>query len=260
MTIKPKHPMITYQQEDRDIYDGLEFDPDDLAELWPGNMFQEPGLMEVVYLLNDHFVGSTGRRDVLVTGVGFICYDRDNLNIRIGPDCMVAIGVDALAIRGRRLYLPWEAGKPPDFVLEWASDSTAGNDIGPKREIYQSIGVGEYWRFDATGGRHYGVPMIGERLVNGRYEPFDVVAKADGSIRGYSPTLDLYFTWEPQEVGDGLVRIYDPATCQRMQPYSEVKARAEAEKNRADAERNRADAAEAEAGELREQLRRLRGD
>ena len=253
MTIKPRHTMIPYQQEDRDIYDGLEFDPDDLAELWPGNMFQEPGLMELVYLLNDHFVGSTGRRDVLVTGVGFICYERSNLNFRVGPDCMVAIGVDALAIRERRLYLPWEAGKPPDFVLEWASDSTAGNDIGPKREIYQSIGVGEYWRFDSTGGRHYGVPMIGERLVNGRYEPFDVVAQADGSVRGYSPTLDLYFTWEPLESGDGLVCVHDPATGQRMQPYSEMKARA-------DAERNRADAAEAEVRELKEQLRRLRSD
>ena len=237
--------MIPYQREDRDIYDGLEFDPGEL-ELWPDNMFQQPALLEAIYLLSDHFVGSTGRQDVLVTGAAFICYDRSNLNVRIGPDCMVAIGVDALAIRERRLYLPWEAGKPPDFVLEWASDSTAGNDIGPKREIYQSIGVGEYWRFDSTGGRHYGVPMIGERLVNGRYEPFDVVAQVDGSVKGYSPTLDLYFTWEPLESGDELVCVHDPATGQRMQPYSEVKARA--------------DAAEVEVRELKEQLRRLRGD
>lgn len=39
MTTKPKQSMISYQREDRDIYAGLEFDPGNLAELWPDNMF-----------------------------------------------------------------------------------------------------------------------------------------------------------------------------------------------------------------------------
>ena len=261
MTTKPRHSMIPYRREDRDIYDGLEFDPEDLAEaLWPGNMFQEQGLFEIVYLLHDHFVGSPGRRDVLVSGVAFICYDPGNLNVRIGPDCTVAIGVDALAIRQRHLYLPWEAGKPPDFVLEWASVSTAPNDIGYKREIYEAIGINEYWRIDATGGRHYGEPMIAERLVNGRYERIDLDAAADGSVRGYSPVLDLNFIWEPQESGDALVSVHDPASGRRLQPYTEMKARAEAERDRAEAERDRAEAAEAEVRRLREELRLLRGE
>ena len=246
MTTKPRYTMIPYQREDRDIYDGLEFDPEDLAEvLWPGNMFQEPGLFEVMYLLYDRFVESPGRSDVLVSGVAFICYDRSNLNVRIGPDCTIAIGVDAMSIRRRHLYLPWEAGKPPDFVLEWASDSAAPNDIGYKREIYESIGIGEYWRIDATGGRHYGEPMIAERLMNGRYERMPLTHQDGGSIRGYSPVLDLYFTWEPQESGDALVYLHDPATGRRLQPYAELKARAFA--------------AESETERLREELRRLRG-
>ena len=276
MTTKPKYQMIPYNLEDRDIYDGLEFDPQNLEELWPGNMFQEPGLMEIVYLVNDHFVGSPGRKDVLVSGCAFICYDHSNLNVRIGPDCLVAIGVDALAIRRRHLYLPWEAGKPPDFVLEWASTSTAPHDIGPKRGIYESIGITEYWRIDATGGRHYGEPMIGERLVNGRYERFDLVNKADGSIKGYSPVLDLHFTWQPQEQesGDALVSVYDPAAAERLEPYSEMKAnrraaearaasseeRAQAAEARVASSKERAEAAEAEAARLREELRRLRGE
>ena len=246
MTTKSKYTFLPYQREDRDIYDGLEFDPQDLAELWPGNMFQEQGLLEVVYLLYDHFVGSPARRDVLVSGVAFICYDRSNLNVRIGPDCTVAIGVDALAIRQRHLYLPWEAGKPPDFVLEWASHSTAPHDIGYKREIYESIGIGEYWRIDATGGLHYGEPIVAERLVDGRYERMPLANDGDGSIRGYSPVLDLHFTWVPQESGDALVQLHEPATGRRLQPYTEMKARAEA--------------AEAEVVQLREELRRLRGE
>ena len=260
MTTKPKYRMIPYRREDRDIYIGLEFDPENLAEvLWPGNMFQEPGLMDVIYLLNDHFVGATGRKDVLVSGVAFICYDHSNLNVRIGPDCLVAIGVDALAIRHRRLYLPWEVGKAPDFVLEWASDSTAENDMGHKRDTYESIGVGEYWRFDLTGGRHYGEPMIGERLVNGRYERFDLIVEADGAVRGYSPALDLVLSWERQEDGQGLMYLYDPATGQRLEPHSTLVAsrRAEAAESRAETAEARAEAAEAETERLREQLRRL---
>ena len=248
MTTKPKHPMIPYQQEDRDIYDGLEFDPEDLAEaLWPGNMYQDPAVFEAMYLLNDHFVGTPGRRDVLVTGVGFICYDRSNLNVRIGPDCMVAIGVDARAIRRRLLYLPWEVGKMPDFILESASHSTATYDVRTKRYIYESIGVGEYWYFDTSHGDLYGEPLVGRRLVDdGSYQRLPLTHEDDGSIRGYSPALDLYLAWERNEEGEGILGLYDPATGQRMQPYSEVKARAAT--------------AESEVERLRAELRRLRGE
>ena len=274
MTTKPRYTMIPYRQEDRDIYDGLEFDPQDLAEvLWPGNMFQEQGLMEVVYLLFQHFVRTPGRSDVLVSGVAFICYDRSNLNVRIGPDCTIAIGVDAMAVRRRHLYLPWEAGKPPDFALEWASDSTAPHDISYKREIYESIGITEYWRIDATGGRHYGEPMIAEQLVNGRYERMALDAAADGSIRGYSPVLDLHFSWVPQEAGDALVSVHFP-DGERMQPYSELMAGIQAANDLAEAaleqtiaaqdqtasSEERAQAAEAEVERLREENRRLRGE
>lgn len=255
MTTKPKYLMIPYQQEDRDIYDGLEFDPEDLAEaLWPGNMYQDPALFEAMYLLRDHFVGSPGRRDVLVTGVGFICYDRSNLNVRIGPDCMVAIGVDARAIRRRLLYLPWEVGKMPDFILEAASSSTAAYDVRTKRHIYESIGVGEYWYFDSSGGDLYGDPLAGrQRADDGSYQRLPVTQEDDGSIRGYSPALDLYLAWERNEEGEAIIRIYDPATGQRMQPYSEVKARA------ASAE-ERAASAESEVERLQAELRRLRGE
>ena len=268
MTTKSKYQMIPYQREDRDIYDGLEFDPGEIPER-PEALYQEPPLHEFNYLLNYYLATATGRRDVLVTGACFLCYDRSNLNVRVEPDCLVAFGVDAAAIRQRMLYLPWEAGKIPDFVLEMASQSTARNDVGPKRLLYERLGIGEYWRFDATGGRLYGEPLTGERLVDGRYQPIELTIQGNGSIRSYSPTIDAHLSWEPREEGQhqGWLHIYDPATGRRLQPYSEVKARAEVAEERAEAVMEqaaaaeaRAETAEAEAERLREELRRLRGE
>ena len=295
MTTKPKYRMIPYQKEDRDIFDGLEFNPDEPPER-PDAMYQELPLNEIAYLLHYYLAGSTGRRDVFISSQSFICYDRRNLNVRVGPDCYVALGVDAAAIRDRRLYLPWEAGKAPDFALEMASPATAENDVGDKREIYERIGIGEYWCFDGTGGDHYGESLVGERLVDGRYQRFELTHEAGGSIRGYSPALDLYLSWERQEEnGDGWLNLYDPATGERLESYSEVKARAEAAEEsvasaqervaaakerialaeeriaaareraasaegRISSAESRAEAAEAEAERLREELRRLRGE
>lgn len=252
MTTKPEYRMLPYRREDRDIYAGLEFNPDKKPER-PEALYQEPPLNEFNYLLNYYLATATGRRDVLVTGACFLCYDRSNLNVRVEPDCLAAFGVDAAAIRERRLYLPWEAGKMPDFVLEMASQSTARNDVGPKRLLYERLGIGEYWRFDATGGSLYGEPLAGDRLVDGRYQPIELVHQDGGLIRGYSPAINAFLSWEPREEGQhrGWLHISDPATGLRLESYENVMAARQAAEMRAED-------AEAEAGELREQLRRLR--
>ena len=148
-----------------------------------------------------------------------------------------------------------------DFVLEMASQSTARNDVGPKRLLYERLGIGEYWRFDATGGRLYGEPLVGERLVEGHYQPIELTIQDDGSIRGYSPAIDAFLSWEPREEGQhrGWLHIYDPATGLRLESYPTLADSRRAAEERADAAEERADAAEREARELREQLHRLRG-
>ncbi len=270
MTSKLRHEMIPYTREEGDIYSGLCFNPDEPEPL-PDAMYQETVLREIMYLLAARFSDAELRGDVFLSSNTFICYDRSNLNIRVGPDCYLAFGVDAAAIRARRLYLPWEAGKMPDFALEVASETTAENDRGQKRELYQRLGVGEYWRFDSSGGEYYGEPLIGERLVNGRYQRLGIRREDDGPIRGYSPTLDLFLSWEVRKE-QGWLCFYDPATRLRLPTYREVldseqtaesarlaaEVRASAAEARVDAEQSARLAAEAEAKELREQLRRLR--
>ena len=133
-------------------------------------MEQDPILRDFMHVLAEplHRVRPQPRQSLSTNTI--LCYDRSNLNARVQPDCYLAFGVDVRAIRRRKMYLPWEVGKPPDFALEVGSESTSGNDIGRKREIYALMGIPEYWLFDPTGSDLYGQPLV-RRAVGGRRIP-----------------------------------------------------------------------------------------
>ena len=134
----------------------------------------------------------------------------------------LAFGVDANAIRPRKLYLPWEVGKPPDWVLEIASESTGREDVDRKPSTY-ARGVPEYWRFDPTGGRYHGEPLSGLRLINGAYQSIELTTEPDGILKGYSPVLGLSLCWE-----EGWPRFFDPSTGTYLENWREERARVEA--------------------------------
>ena len=168
----------------------------------PEGMHQNPTLLYAANALISRLRELSG---VFVDFNTFVYYDRTNRNRRVSSDLHVALGVDTVAIRERHGYLIWEVGKAPDFVLEIASESTARYDCTGKRDLYASIGVGEYWRYDSTGGDYYGTPLFGEQLVNGEYRPFEVHTTADREIWAHSPVLDVDIYW-----GDDRLRVYDP--------------------------------------------------
>ncbi len=152
------------------------------------------------------------RSDVLISGDGFLCYDRQTPRTRwLVPDLVVAFGVTPEPIVHTNGYVISEVGKPPDFVLEVASRTTGRRDYTAKPDIYAAYEVGEYWRADPSGGKYHDAPMAGDRLVNGAYEPIPLVTEANGLIRGYSPVLDLELHWR-----DGWLRFWDPATQQYL--------------------------------------------
>ena len=97
------------------------------------------------------------------------------------PDLLIAFGVDPEAYEASNGYVISEQGKPPDFVMEIASESTARTDVVEKRVEYAGLGIPEYWRFDETG-EHHGARLGGDRLVNGRYEPMPIHDLPDGSL------------------------------------------------------------------------------
>ena len=140
------------------------------------------------------------------------------------PDLIVAFGVDPAAYYASNGYIVQEQGKPPDFVLEVASASTANTDTGAKRIDYEALGITEYWRFDETG-EHHGTRLAGDRLVNGRYEPITIEELPGGILQGYSEALNVHLRWEQARLG-----WHDPATGEHIATFESERARADAER------------------------------
>ena len=205
---KPTYQMLPYRKQGEIDYASLEFNADEKHHTEDA-MDQNLEIAEILGIFRARFTDFNQRPDVFLDNETYICYQPGNLNVRISPDIYLAFGVDARAIRPRKLYLPWEVGKPPDFALEVASASTASNDVNRKPRIYAAIGIGEYWRFDPTGGANYGTPLYGGILENDRYRAVALTTEPDGILKGYSPTLELSLCHD-----DGWPRLFDPAAMQ----------------------------------------------
>ena len=59
---------------------------------------------------------------VLIVGQGYLRREPYNADERFAPDCVVVFGVNPKNIIARNGYVISEVGKPPDFVLEVASE------------------------------------------------------------------------------------------------------------------------------------------
>ena len=213
-----------------------------------------PGYQPALYF---HFGASD---DLLVVSECALVYPIGDRNVRLYPDLLIAFGVDAPSAIAQLGYSIEEQGKPPDFVLEIASEHTAQNDYTSKRLRYAEFGVPEYWRFDPTGGDRYPAPLAGDLLVDGEYQPIPITQTRENSYWGHSAALNLDVCLE-----DGKLRWYDPATGnyimthgdERKARIAEREARIAEREGRIAAERDARIAAEARVRELEEELRRL---
>ena len=240
-----KYKMLPYRKGGPIDYASLEFDAGE-KEVPPDHMEQSREIREVLNLLGARFTDFDRRPDVFMDTDTAICYDPSNLNVRVAPDVYLTFGVDSEAIRPRQIYLPWEVGKVPDWVLEVASESTRRVDLVRKPPIYAQIGFPEFWRFDPTGGRYYRFQLNGLKLVDGEYQPIELTTEPDGILKGYSEVLELSLAWD-----EGWPRFYDPATGTYLENWRQEREalQAEREARAADQERIR---------QLEEELRRLR--
>ena len=224
----------------------------------PDGYFQDPLFREIVTTLATHFKDLP---NTAVSGNTFIYYEEGSPSRSVSPDCYVAFDVSIETILRFNTYRLWEMGKPPDFVLEIGSESTATTDLVGKRELYARLGISEYWRFDSTGGDFYGEPLVGEYLSEGEYRRFEMRHEPDGRVWEHSPALNLDLWWD-----DGRLRFWDPVIGRWLLNHEETQAAREAEQAarqaadaRADRERERADRERERADALEAELRRLRG-
>ncbi len=167
------------------------------------------------------------------------------------PDLLIAFNVDSAARRARNGYLISEQGKPPDFVLEVASESTARRDETAKRDAYAAMGIPEYWRFDHTGGLYHRTHLAGDMLVGGQYQPIPISRSDEGHFWGRSPVLNLDLCWE-----EGKLRFWDPVGQLYLTTYEEEHVARRAAEGQRDNERQARAEAEERVRHLEEELRR----
>ena len=167
------------------------------------------------------------------------------------PDLLIAFGVSPEDYHASNGYIVSEQGKPPDFIMEVASPSTAQVDTGYKRVDYAALGVPEYWRFDETGASH-GDRLAGDRLEAGSYIPIPLDEVEPGVVQGFSQVLNLVIRWD-----HGQLVWIDPATEAPILTYEDQRDRADAERDARILAERRAGEAEARVRELEEAMRRL---
>ena len=184
--------------------------------------------------------------DAYVMGDMMMYYEEGNPRKFISPDIFVALGIGK---KERRIYKIWEEGKPPDFVLEFASKGTYRNDLTRKVQLYASIGIPEYILYDVDR-RYLPTPLMGFRLVDGDY--VEIPPLANGGIP--SETLGLEF-----HLLDDTFGIYDPETQKWLKTAAEdAEERAEGAEERANQEADARHKAETEVARLQAEIERLK--
>lgn len=189
-----------------------------------------------------------GRTDFFVGTNMFLYYSalQAKKNDFRGPDVFVVLG--GTEHRDRNSWVIWEEdGRHPDVIIELTSESTAAEDRGPKKRIYGTIGVPEYFIYDPASGALEGYRL---QLSHGSYVPITEPAPP-GRLGCKSLGLELGVWQGPYDGFPGpWLRWFSPMG---MMLPTRGEALVAAERERAVAERERA-AAEERARQLAERL------
>ena len=117
------------------------------------------------------------RRDMYIIGNIFLYYEKGNPRSCKSPDVMVVKGVSAEP--QRRSFKTWEEGAAPTVIFEITSKGTSDEDLETKRELYQRLGVQEFFLFDPLH-EYLDHQVMGFHLVAGKYEP--LAPAGDGGV------------------------------------------------------------------------------
>ena len=220
------------QFPDSDYEDGVYYPSSD------GKPMAETGIHVHALLMLYHLlqIFYKDRSDVLVTGNQFWYWEKGNPKARRAPDVMVVQGVPKEP--PRRSYRMWLEGNTlPAAIFEMSSRKTIEMDLGVKFQLYERLGVHEYFMFDPDR-RVLRPALQGYRLIGGKYEQIPSVDETLESDLG----LRLH-------IEDKILRLVDVRTGDLVLFPSEE----------AEQERERAENLEAEVERLKMELGRLKG-
>jgi Uma2 family endonuclease len=169
----------------------------------------------ITYLRTALEIFFADRNDVYVTGNIMFYYLEGAPEEVVSPDVMVCFGTN----KGeRRNYRLWEENDvAPSVIFEIASRKTWSKDRNEKRELYQLLGVKEYFIFNPEYPKR--IPaFIAHRLID---EKLEIIPVKDGKV--FSEVLGL----EVVDNGETL-RLFNQSTNQYL-PTSEELAQENAE-------------------------------
>jgi Uma2 family endonuclease len=204
-------------------------------------------MLWLIGALRHHF---RHRSDYYIIGNIFLFYEEKNPDARRSPDVMLVKGVST-APPERESFKVWEEKAVPNLVIELTSKGTADEDQGPKKELYQRLGVREYLLFDPLG-EYLTRPLVAYRLIGGQYE--ELQPAVDGGV--LSLETNLRFVPEgqnlalidfasgqrllsPEEMGETLAHVTQERDEVTRQRDHERRQREEATRQRDDAARQR---------------------
>jgi Uma2 family endonuclease len=228
--------IATEIENDPDVIDGVYYPSED-GKSKAVTIVHVNEALELFSLLRNHF---RARPDVLVSCDSFWYWEEGNPKARISPDIMVCLGVDRKSIE--RSYVLWRYyNVVPSVCFEFAAGRTWRKNLTQVKDIYEGLGVREYFLFDPDY-KYLKNGLIGFRLKKGKY--VEIAPDNDGSMLCKSLKLGL------APIGRFL-RLSDP-TALRILPTAQEEA--DLERSRADAEHRRVEELQKEVERLRAQL------
>jgi Uma2 family endonuclease len=211
------------------------------------------------------------RPDVYVGANMFMYYQQGKPRKHKAPDLFVVFGTTN---EERRVWRVWEEKAGPAVIFEFTSKGTWEEDTKDKKNLYQSLGVREYFLFDPLQ-EYLKPPLQGYRLDRGVYQPIRAAIGPGGERQLSSQELGLWLRLQDQEL-----HLYEQATGRKLlappelaialqkeinaRQAAEAQAQAEAEARRlaearAQAEAKARQAVEVELARALAELERLRG-
>ena len=171
--------------------------------------------------------------EIYVTGDLFLYYLEGVPQECVAPDVMVCYGVPK---KERRIYKLWEEKVAPSIVIELASHSTYKNDREGKRDLYEFLGVKEYFIYNPEYPKTL-PSLLAYRLQDGEYQKISI---ENGRILSEVLGLDMVDT-------GNTLRLFNPKTDKFLPSLAELSQAAE-----------RAERAEAEIERLKAELAKLK--
>jgi Uma2 family endonuclease len=162
-------------------------------------------------------------RQATVLADQFLYYAQGFPKLRVAPDVMVIFDVPP---GGRDSYKVWEEGQVPQVVFEMTSQGTQKQDQEQKKNLYEQLGILEYWLFDPKG------EWIEEKLRGYRLEGETYQLITDG----VSQPLGLRLAVEGELLG-----FYRLDTKDKLLTPTELAEQLQQERQRADQEYQRAE-------------------